>query len=308
MSGNFLSIFDISRSDIEKIIVRALEHREMHKKQAIGKSLEGKTVGIVFEKPSTRTRVSFEAAASMLGAYPVLMDSGGTQIDRGETLEDTARVLSSYLDIIVMRTYGQERLEQFARASCVPVINALSDLEHPTQALADIFTIATKDIDIGSFKLAYIGDGNNVANSLIGISSIIGFDIAVASPAGCGPDERVLQKSGKSNGRAGHITITENPYEAVEDADVVYTDVWVSMGQEGEEKTKEKFKPYQVNSELLSHAPSDALVMHCLPAHREEEITAEIMDSKRFVAFEQAENKLHVAKAVLEYCLQWDGN
>ncbi len=308
MSGNLLSIFDLSKSDIEKIFARALEHKEMHKTPAIGKSLEGKAVGIVFEKPSTRTRVSFEAAAALLGAHPVFIDSDSSQINRGETLEDTAKVLSSYLDIIVMRTYGHERLERFAGVSSVPVINALSDLEHPTQALADIFTIATHSIDTERFKLAYIGDGNNVANSLIGISSILGFDIAIASPGGCEPDADILRKSGKSNGRGAQITITESPMEAVEDADVIYTDVWVSMGQEESVNIKEKFAPYQVNAELLSHAPDDALVMHCLPAHRGEEITAEVMNGKRFIAFEQAENKLHVAKATLEYFLKWQAD
>ncbi len=290
------------------IISRSFEHREMHKTSALGKSLEGKTVGIVFEKPSTRTRVSFETAAALLGAHPVFIDAGSTQINRGETLEDTARVLSSYLDIIVLRTHEQERLESFAASSSVPVINALSELEHPTQALTDIFTIASQDIDIESFKLAYLGDGNNVANSLVGISSILGFDIAVASPPGCEPDEQMLQRSGKSNGRSAHITITDSPVEAVEDADVIYTDVWLSMGQEGDaDRIIKNFAPYQVNPELLSHAPSDAVIMHCLPAHRGEEITAEVMDGGRFIAFEQAENKLHVAKAVLEFCLGWKG-
>lgn len=307
MKDDFLSIFDISKSGIEKIIARAFEHREMSKTPAVGKSLEGKTVGIVFEKPSTRTRVSFEAAAAMLGAHPVFIDTGNTQIDRGETLEDTAKVLSSYLDIIVMRTHGQERLEQFAGNSSVPVINALSDLEHPTQALSDIFTIAAQNIDIESFKLAYIGDGNNVANSLIGISSILGFDITIAAPDGCEPDWEIMNKSGKNNGRASHITITRNPGEAVQDADVIYTDVWVSMGRKESPETREKFMPYQVNAELLSNAPKDAVVMHCLPAHRGEEITAEVMSGKRFIAFEQAENKLHMAKAVLEHFLKWDG-
>lgn len=311
MNNSLLSIFDVSKSGIARIIERAVEHREMRERGAIGKSLQGRTVGIVFEKPSTRTRVSFEVAAASLGAHPVFLDSGSTQINRGETLEDTARVLSSYLDVIVMRTHGQERMERFAGGSSAPVINALSDLEHPTQALADIFTIATQNIDLENFKLAYLGDGNNVANSLVGISSILGFEIAVATPHGHEPDEKILLRSGKSNGRSTHITVTQNPREAVEDADVIYTDVWVSMGQEGPEKSaeeaKEKFKPYQVNSELLSHAPEDAVVMHCLPAHRGEEVTAEVMNSKKFIAFEQAENKLHVAKAVLEYVLQWDG-
>lgn len=306
MSRHFLSIFDLSKSDIRRIISRALEHREMHKTGAVGKSLEGKAVGIVFEKPSTRTRVSFEAAASLLGAHPVFMDLGSSQINRGESLEDTAKVLSSYLDIIAVRTHGHNRLKCFADASSVPVINALSELEHPTQAVADMLTVAAQDIDLESFKLAYVGDGNNVANSLIGISSIIGFDIAVACPAGHEPDEMILQRSGNSNGRAAHITITDNPVEAVTDADVIYTDVWVSMGSgEGGDDVKNKFAPYQVNSELLSHAPSDAVVMHCLPAHRGEEITAEVMGGKRFIGFEQAENKLHVAKAVLEFFLDW---
>ncbi len=306
MSRNFLSVFDVSAGDIEKMMARALEHREYSAKGAVGKSLEGKVVGIVFEKPSTRTRVSFESAAAMLGAHPVFIDSGSTQINRGETLEDTAKVLSSYVDIIVMRTHEQERIESFAGSSSVPVINALSEMEHPTQALADMFTIAMQDIDLASFKLAYIGDGNNVANSLIGMSSVLGFDVAVAAPPGREPDEGVLNRSGKSNGRSAHITITNDPAEAVEDADVIYTDVWVSMGQEGGgDEVKKLFSPYQVNAGLLSRAPADAVVMHCLPAHRGEEITAEVMNDKRFIGFEQAENKLHTAKSVLEFFLDW---
>ncbi|QMU56065.1 MAG: ornithine carbamoyltransferase [Candidatus Mycalebacterium zealandia] len=305
MSRHFLSVFDLSKSDIQQIMSRALEHKEMHKTGAVGQSLQGKAVGIVFEKPSTRTRVSFEAAASLLGAHPIFIDSGSSQINRGESLEDTAKVLSSYLDIIVVRTHGHDRLKRFADVSSVPVINALSELEHPTQAVADLLTVATHDIDMDDFKLAYIGDGNNVANSLIGMSSIIGFDIAVACPAGCEPDEMILQKSGNSNGRATHITVTDNPVEAVKDADVIYTDVWVSMGSEGGEDIKKKFAPYQVNSKLLSHAPEDTVVMHCLPAHRGEEITAEVMDDNRCIAFQQAENKLHTAKAVLEFFLDW---
>lgn len=305
MSENFLSIFDVSKGDVERMMARSAEHREMSAAGGIGKSLEGKAVGIFFEKPSTRTRVSFEAAAALLGAHPVLMDSASMQTNRGETLEDTAKVLSSYLDIIVMRTHGQERLEEFAAHSAVPVINALSDLEHPTQALADIFTIASRDIDPCDFKLAYIGDGNNVANSLVGLSSVMGFDIAVASPPGREPDRAVLNRSGTSNGRAAHITITDDPAEAVRDADVVYTDVWVSMGREGGAELKKLFEPYQVNTALLSAAPADAIVMHCLPAHRGEEITDEVMRSERCVAFEQAENKLHTAKSVLEFFLRW---
>ena len=305
MSENFLSIFDISKGDVERMMARSAEHREMSAAGGIGKSLEGKAVGIFFEKPSTRTRVSFEAAAALLGAHPVLMDSASMQTNRGETLEDTAKVLSSYLDIIVMRTHGQERLEEFAAHSAVPVINALSDLEHPTQALADMFTIASHDIDLSDFKLAYIGDGNNVANSLVGLSSVMGFDIAVASPPGREPDRAVLNRSGMSNGRAAHITITDDPAEAVRDADVVYTDVWVSMGREGGAELRKLFEPYQVNAALLSAAPADAIVMHCLPAHRGEEITDEVMRSERCVAFEQAKNKLHTAKSVLEFFLRW---
>ena len=308
MNKNFLSIFDLSKGDVERIIARSAEHREMSAAGGIGKSLEGKAVGIFFEKPSTRTRVSFEAAAALLGAHPVFIDSANMQINRGETLEDTAKVLSSYLDIIVMRTHGQERLEEFAAHSSVPVINALSDLEHPTQALADIFTVASHDIDVSGFKLAYIGDGNNVANSLVGLSSIMGFDIAVASPPGREPDRTILNRSGMSNGRAAHITITDDPVEAVCDADVIYTDVWVSMGQEEGADSRKLFEPYQVNTALLSHAPADAIVMHCLPAHRGEEITDEVMRSEKCVAFKQAENKLHTAKSALEFFLRWSGD
>ena len=300
VSKHFLSIFDVSRSDVGRIMARSAEHREMSAAGGIGKSLEGKAVGIFFEKPSTRTRVSFEAAAALLGAHPVFIDSASSQINRGETLEDTAKVLSSYLDIIVMRTHGQERLTEFAAHSTVPVINALSDLEHPTQALADLFTVVSHDIDPGDFKLAYIGDGNNVANSLAGLSSVMGFDIAVATPPGREPDGDILNRSGMSNGGAARITVTDDPAEAVRDADVIYTDVWVSMGQEGGAELKKRFEPYQVNAELLSFAPADAIVMHCLPAHRGEEVTADVIDGPRSVVFTQAGNRLHAQKILLQ--------
>ena len=257
------------------------------------------SVGLLFEKQSTRTRLSFEAGLFDLGAQAVYMNPADTQLGRGETIADTAKILSSYLDGIIVRTYGQEKVQELAENSSVPVINALTDLEHPTQIISDLFSISEQGVDPESFKLAFLGDGNNIANSFVAASAIMGFDLSVAVPPGHEPDPTIIGEATEHG--SSEIEVTHDPASAVRDADVIYTDVWVSMGEEG--KGTEIFRPFQVNKKLLSFCSKDPLIMHCLPAHRGEEITAEVMDSPRCVAFTQAENKLHAGKAILEFCL-----
>ena len=258
---------------------------------------------MVFEKLSTRTRVSFQVAINDLGASPIFMNPNDMQLGRGETIPDTARVLSSYLDAVIIRTYGQERISEFAENSSVPVINALSDLGHPTQIIADLFTIKEQGVDISSFNLTYIGDGNNITNSFIAASAIMGYNITVCCPEEFEPDSDILSKSRDMENSS--IKIDHDPFSAVKDADVIYTDVWVSMGQENDSENKENvFQPYQINSNLLANTKENLVIMHCLPAHRGEEITDEVISSPNSVVFEQAENKLHAGKAILEYFIK----
>ena len=303
MARHFLSIFDLNKSEIEQLVDRAGQLKKEKKNSVPHLSLNGKTIGLIFEKLSTRTRVSFQVAINDLGASPIFMNPNDMQLGRGEIIPDTAKVLSSYLDGVIIRTYGQERINEFAEHSSVPVINALTDLEHPTQIIADLFTVKEQGIDISSFNLTYIGDGNNITNSFIAASAIMGYNITVCCPEGFEPDEQILSASREKGNN--EILIDHNPASAVKDADVIYTDVWVSMGQENESENKENiFRPYQINSDLLKNAKETTIVMHCLPAHRDEEITDEVMSGPNSVVFEQAENKLHAGKAVLEFFIK----
>ena len=303
MPRHFLNIFDLNKTEIYELIERSGQLKKMKKDMVPHPSLSGRTIGIIFEKLSTRTRVSFQVAINDLGASPIFMNPNDMQLGRGETIPDTARVLSSYLDGVIIRTYGQERVNEFAEHSSVPVINALTDLGHPTQIIADLFTIHEQGIDIGSFNLTYIGDGNNITNSFIAASAVLGYNITVCCPGGFEPDEDILSKSREIGNSV--IKIDHDPASAVKDADVIYTDVWVSMGQENESSNKENvFRPYQINSKLMESAKESAIIMHCLPAHREEEITDEVISSPNSVVFEQAENKLHAGKAILEYFIK----
>jgi ornithine carbamoyltransferase len=254
---------------------------------------------MIFEKPSTRTRVSFEVAIYQLGGYPVYLSPTELQLSRGETIKDTAQVLSRYLDAVVIRTFSHNTIEEFAKWSTVPVINALTDEHHPCQALADIMTIIEKKGKLQGIKLTFVGDGNNVANSLIEASALVEIKINIATPEGCEPLMEIIEKAKAFT----EVKIFHDPQEAVKDADVIYTDVWLSMGEEENIKKKEKFKNFQLNTELLKKAKSDAIVMHCLPAHRGEEITDEVLDSPQSVVLDQAENRLYTEKAILEFLL-----
>lgn len=301
MKKDLLRISELSRDEIEGLLIRAIELKSMQKKGVSHKPLAGKTMGMIFEKSSTRTRVSFEVGMMQLGGNAIFLSPRDTQIGRGEPVADSARVLSRYLDGIMIRTYSQDMLEEFAKHSTVPVINGLTDLLHPCQILTDLMTIKEKKGDIEGLKIAWIGDGNNMANSWIAAASKIDFELTLATPASHRPDSAILEEAEKEGGK---IRLVESPFDAAKDADVVNTDVWASMGQEDEyEERKKLFASYQVNSELLTTAKSDAIVMHCLPAHRGEEITDEVMEGPQSVIFDQAENRLHLQKAILEKLL-----
>jgi ornithine carbamoyltransferase len=299
MKRDFLTLFDLSSEEINIILNRASEFKSgMH----TSCPLIGKSIGLFFEKVSTRTRLSFQTGIYQLGAQAIYINAKDLQLGRGESIEDTARVLSRYLHGIVMRTFAHETIERFARNATIPVINGLTDLHHPCQALGDLMTIREKKDRLEDIRLAYIGDGNNVANSLIEASALTGIDLVLACPKGYEPDSKVYEKA---LSKGAKVSIVTSPEEAVRDADVLYTDVWVSMGQEEEiEKRKEAFKGYQINKRLLSLAKPDAIVMHCLPAHRGEEITDDVLDSPQSVVFDQAENRLHTQKALLEMLIK----
>ncbi len=300
MKRDFLTVRDLSSEEIGFLLKRAIElksGRDANKCPLIGKS-----IGLLFEKASTRTRVSLEVGIYQLGAQAIYMNPKEIQIGRGETIYDTAGVLSRYLSAIVIRTFSHNTLIEFASHSSIPVINGLSDLHHPCQALADLMTVIEKKGQLKGIRLAYIGDGNNVVNSLIEAAFRMEIDLAIACPKGYEPDPDVLKKAMASAN--SEITILKDPKEAVYNADVVYTDVWVSMGQEKESvKKKQRFRSYQLNSKLLSYAKEDATVLHCMPAHRGEEITDEVIDGPKCAVFDQAENRLHTQKALLEFLL-----
>ncbi len=300
MKRDFLTLWDLSSEEITGLLHRAIDMKSG--KDANKCPLIGKSIGLLFEKASTRTRVSFEVGIYQLGAHPVYLTTNEIQLGRGETISDTAKTLSRYLNGLVIRTYGHDVLTEYASHSSIPVINGLTDLHHPCQALADLMTILEKKKSLKGVRVAYIGDGNNVANSLIEAASRMQMDLTIACPEGYEPDPDVLEKARAS--ASSEIIILREPKEAAGRADVVYTDVWVSMGQEKKaEGKKKKLNRYQINSGLLSCAKNDVIVLHCLPAHRGEEITDEIMDGTKSAVFDQAENRLHAQKALLEMLL-----
>lgn len=296
MKKDFLTLLDLSSEMIETILDRAFEFKSG--KSASACPLIGRSIGLLFEKSSTRTRISFQTGIYQLGAQAIYINPNELQLGRGETIEDTAKVLSRYLHGIVIRTFAHETIERFANNATIPVINGLTDLHHPCQALADLMTIEENKSRLKDVRVAYIGDGNNVANSLIEAALVAGIDLVLACPDGYEPDNKVYEKARSESAR---VSILTAPEEAVKDADVLYTDVWVSMGQEKElERKKKAFNGYQINRKLLSLAKPDAIVMHCLPAHRGEEITDDVLDSTQSVVLDQAENRLHTQKALLE--------
>lgn len=301
---DFLSIDDISPGELTELIASA---RAIKKGPGGWDSeLAGKQVALIFEKPSTRTRVSFEAAVSSMGGHAVVLRGDELQLGRGESIEDTGRVLSRYVDAIVVRTFGQDRLERLAEAASVPVVNALSDYEHPCQCLADLQTVAEKHGDLRDVAMAYLGDGNNVAHSLMLGGVKAGMDVRVACPPAYRPLPRVLERCeeiGVETG--GRCRVTDDPEAAVKGARVIYTDVWASMGQEDEASDRSAvFEVYRVTASLVDAAASDAVVMHCLPAHRGEEIAADVLDGPRSVVWDQAENRVHAQKALLVFLLE----
>lgn len=300
MKRDFLTVLDLSSKEISRLLKRAIALKSGIDANAC--PLIGRSIGLLFEKSSTRTRVSLEVGIYQLGAQAIYMNAKEIQIGRGETIHDTAKVLSRYLDAIIIRTYSHDILSEFASEASIPVINGLSDLHHPCQALADLMTILEKKGRLKGLRLAYVGDGNNVANSLIEAAASTGMHIAIASPRGYEPDQRIIKKVKEIS--AGQISVVRDPIDAVQNSDAIYTDVWVSMGQEKEAaEKKKKFKKYQLNSKLLSYAKKDAIVLHCMPAHRGEEVTAEVFDGPQSVVFDQAENRLHTQKALLEFLL-----
>lgn len=298
---NLLSIRDLKVKNIEKIFELSKRLKKENIKKKKHAHLKGKTLGMIFTKSSTRTRVSFETGMYQLGGNAIFLSAGDIQLGRGETIEDTAKVLSRYIDGIMIRTFKQSDVEELAKYGSIPVINGLTDLLHPCQVLADLFTLYESKGKLTGLKLAYVGDGNNVANSLLYGCTKTGVNISVAAPEGydCRPEVvEYAQNLAVKNGT--ELVMTRDAEQAVSGADAVYTDTWASMGQEGEKEQRAKtFLPYQVNQKLFSKAKDDAVFLHCLPAYRNYEVTGEIIDGPQSVVFDEAENRLHVQKAIM---------
>ncbi len=299
---DLISILDLG-DDFQEVINLGLKLKRSRYQPH--EAVQGRSLGMIFEKSSTRTRVSLETAMYQLGGNAIYLNPNDMQMGRGETVQDTAKVLSGMLDIITYRAFRHENVETLAKHSSVPVINALDDREHPLQLIADFMTIAEKKNRLDGMKFAYVGDGNNMVNSILLACSMTGMDVSIATPKGFEPDKDFVQKAKAIGAKTGSkIETTTDSVKAVTDADIVYTDVWVSMGQEKEKEEKEKiFRNYQVNSDLVSHARKDYIFMHCLPAHRGLEVTDEVADSINSVIFQEAENRLHSAKAAIAYLL-----
>jgi ornithine carbamoyltransferase len=301
MKKDLLTILDLSREEILALIRRARELKALHRQGHRNTPLVGQTLAMIFDKPSTRTRVSFEAGMAQLGGATIYLERQQTQLARNEPMADTARVLSRYVDGVVMRTFAQEKLAELARHADIPVINGLTDTHHPCQVLSDLMTIEERFGQINGLKIAWIGDGNNMANSWITAALRLDFELHLACPPGYVPDASLLRQAEQEKRPA---FLDPDPRQASAGAQVINTDVWASMGQEGEAADRqEAFRPYQVNAELMSLAAPEAMVLHCLPAHREEEITGDILDGPQSAVWDQAENRLHFQKALLEWLL-----
>ncbi len=295
---HFLTLLDHSPEELNWLIQRAIELKQMHKRGEIYEPLRNRVLGMIFEKSSTRTRVSFEAGMAQLGGHAIFLSPRDTQLGRGEPVEDSARVLSRMVDIVMIRTFEHETVERFAAFSEVPVINALTDDFHPCQLLADIQTYVEHRGSIQGKTVAWIGDGNNMCHSYINAAQQFDFKLNIATPEGFEPSQFLVDEAGD------RVTLMRDPKEAVRGVDLVATDVWASMGQEDEQEQRlRKFRDYQVSRELLDLADKDVLFMHCLPAHRGEEVSEDLLDDPRSVVWDEAENRLHAQKALLEFLL-----
>ncbi len=304
MPRHFLVDDDLTPAEQERVLDEA--DRLKKDRYAGSRVLDSRSVALVFEKPSTRTRLSFETGVSELGGHPMVIDASTTQLGRGETLEDTAMVMSRYCAAIVIRTFGQDRIERLAGAASIPVINALTDYVHPCQALADLQTIRERRGSLSGLTLTYVGDGNNVAHSLMLAGVTAGMRVRVAAPRGYEPIAQVVRRANQIGEETGGAAVVlTDPTDAARGADVLYTDVWASMGQEDESASRQLvFQSYQLDRRLVELAHQDVLVMHCLPAHRGEEISAEVMDGPQSVVWDQAENRLHAQKALFAFLLE----
>ncbi len=300
---SLLSVSDLSARELSSMLDRMKSLKPAIKRREALSELRGVAVGLFFEKPSTRTRTSFEIATVRLGGHPIYLGADELQTSRGEPIKDTARILGDYLDVIVGRVYSHETLRGLAEFSGVPVVNGLSDLEHPTQVISDLFTIRETKGKLRGLTLAFIGDGDNVCNSLLLGASLVGMNVVTACPSGYAPNPDVLRRAEENAKRAGSwVRVVDDPKEAAVGSDVLYTDVWVSMGEENERSRRIRaFRGFQIDSEILKLASRDAVVMHCLPAHRGMEITADVIEGKQSAVWRQAENKLYGAAAVLEF-------
>jgi ornithine carbamoyltransferase len=300
---SLLSVSDLSARELATILDRMKSLKPAIKRREPLTDLRGVAVGLFFEKPSTRTRTSFEMATVRLGGHPVYLGADELQTSRGEPIKDTARILGDYLDVIVARVYSHDSLRGLAEFSGVPVVNGLSDLEHPTQIISDLFTISEVKGKLKGLTLAFVGDGDNVCNSLLLGASLAGMNVVAACPAGYAPNPEVLRRAEENAKRAGStVSVVEDPKQAAVDSDVLYTDVWVSMGEEKERSRRARdFRGFQINSEILKIASRDAIVLHCLPAHRGMEITDDVLEGRQSAVWRQAENKLYGAAAVLDF-------
>jgi len=298
---DFLNLMDYAPQELRYLLDLAIELKRKQKAGEVYQPLKGKTLGMIFEKSSTRTRVSFEVGMYQLGGHALFLSKNDIQMGRGETIRDTAQTMSRYLNGIIIRTFGHRNVVELARGATIPVINALSDQSHPCQAMADYQTVLETKGRLEGIKIAYIGDGNNMAHSLMMGASKLGMHFASASPEGYEPDADIVKQSREVGAETGSsIDVYRDPREAIENADIVYTDVWASMGFEEEQQERERaFAPYQVNEELTKHAKSDYLFMHCLPAHRGEEVSEGVIDGPHSVIFDEAENRLHAQKAIM---------
>lgn len=299
MKRDFLSVSDLTREEVLEIIRYAIELKSDKFKD---KSLDGKSIGLIFMKQSTRTRLSFEVGVYQMGGHPLFIPGSSTQLSRGEDIKDTARVMSRYLDGIVIRTFSHKEVEDLAKYSSIPVINALTDYLHPCQVMADMMTIYERFGSLEGKKIAYIGDGNNMANTLLIACGLMGMDIAIATPNGFEPNGKAVSEAIKlSKDTGANVEITNDPQYAAKGADVLYTDVWVSMGQESDGDKKELFDGFTIDEKLVSLAKDNVLVLHCLPAHKGEEIAENVFERFSDVIFDQAENRLHIQKSIMSF-------